>query len=173
MVNFKAQLKEIKAFVFDMDGVLTDGTMLLMPNGEMVRRMNMKDGYAMQLAIKKGFEMAIISGGFSAPAIDRFKKLGIPHIYLGADDKMVCYEEFLLITGLNDGQVMYMGDDLPDYEVMQRVGLPVCPNDAASEIKKISKYISDKKGGDGCVRDIIEQTLKMQNLWMQDNNFAW
>lgn len=173
MINFKNSLKDIKAFVFDMDGVLTDGTMLVMPNGEMVRRMNFKDGYAMQLAIKKGFEMAIISGGFSQPAFERFEKLGLKHIYLGADNKIDKYEEFLLLTNLKSDQVMYMGDDLPDYEVMTKVGLPVCPSDAAPEIKKIARYISDKKGGDGCVRDVIEQTMKMQGVWMNNSDFAW
>ncbi|MEI7596692.1 MAG: HAD-IIIA family hydrolase [Bacteroidota bacterium] len=173
MVNFKAQLKEIKAFVFDMDGVLTDGTMLVMPDGEMLRRMHFRDGYAMQLAIKKGFKIAIISGGRAAGVTERFEKLGVSHIYLAVSEKIEKYEEFLKLTELNDNQVIYMGDDIPDYQVMKRVGVPTCPSDASEEIKQISKYVSNKKGGEGCVRDIIEQTMKMQGSWMTDDSFVW
>jgi len=173
MVNFKSLLKEVKGFVFDMDGVLTDGTMLLMPDGEMVRRMNFKDGYALQLAAKKGFQIAIISGGKSSVVTERFNRLGIQHVYLGASDKMEKFEEFKLLTGLKDHEILYMGDDIPDYQVMEQVGVPTCPNDAAEEIKKIAKYISDRKGGEACVRDVVEQTMKMQGLWLDGGAFSW
>ena len=153
------------AILFDMDGVLTDGSLILMPDGEQVRTMNIKDGYALQLAVKKGYKVAVISGGKSEAARARFAKLGIKDIYMGVQDKPDALDEFFLTHHIKPENVLFMGDDMPDYEVMKRVAVPVCPNNAVSEIKAISIYVSDKKGGKGCVRDVIEQVLKVQGKW--------
>ena len=163
--NFKQLLNDVTCFVFDVDGVLTDGSLILMPDGEQLRTMNIKDGYAMQLAVKKGFKMAVISGGKSEAVRSRLKKLDIHDVYLGIQNKPDTFDEFLLTHNIKPENVLCMGDDMPDYEIMKRAGIPVCPNDAASEIKNISVYVSDKKGGNGCVRDVIEQVLKVQGKW--------
>lgn len=164
------QLKNIKAFVFDMDGVLTDGSLIVHPEGELIRTMNVKDGYAMQFAIKQGFPIAIISGGTSKPAEIRFQKLGIKAIYLGVRNKTAVLEDWLKSINLSADQALYMGDDMPDWEVMQRVGVKSCPKDAIPEIQAISDYISPFNGGKGCVRDIIEKVLKLQNKWSVDTH---
>jgi len=166
--NFKQLLNDITTFVFDVDGVLTDGSLMLMPDGEHVRSMNIKDGYALQEAVKKGYKIAVISGGQSEAVRIRLAKLGIQDIYMGVRDKVEALDEFLATYAIQPANVLFMGDDMPDYGVMKRVGIPVCPNDAASEIKAISIYISDKKGGKGCVRDIIEQVLKVQAKWSSE-----
>ena len=166
------QLSQIKAFVFDVDGVLTDGLVHVTETGEQLRRFSIKDGYALQLAVKKGFPVAIISGGRSQSVVSRLQGLGIKDIYLGVETKADAFEEFLLIHDLQAEQVVYMGDDIPDYPVMQKVGLPVCPADAAEEIKALSKYISPINGGAGCARDIIEKVLKVQGLWLDENPSA-
>jgi 3-deoxy-D-manno-octulosonate 8-phosphate phosphatase (KDO 8-P phosphatase) len=173
MKNFKERLNTVKAFIFDVDGVLTDGSVTLMPDGEQVRVMNIKDGYALQLAVKKGFHVAIISGGKSEMVRKRLHGLGVTDVYLGAHTKIDVYKEFTEIHQLKDDEILYMGDDIPDYEVMQRVGVPTCPADAASEIKSISIYISDKSGGKGSVRDVIEQTLRVQDKWLDKEGFVW
>lgn len=164
--NFKTKLTSVKAFIFDVDGVLTDNIVTLMPDGEQIRSMNVKDGYAMQLAIKKGLKIAIISGGKSEMVRKRLNGLGIIDVFLGADNKIDQYNEFILTYDIQPEEILYMGDDVPDHEVMKRVGVPTCPNDAVPEIKEISIYVSDKKGGKGCVRDVIEQVLKVQGKWM-------
>lgn len=166
------KLSQIKAFIFDVDGVLTDGLVHVTETGEQLRRFSIKDGYALQLAVKRGFPIAIISGGRSQSVVSRLKGLGIQDIYIGVDTKLDAFEEFLLIHDLQPDQVMYMGDDIPDHPVMQKVGLPVCPADAAEEIKSISRYISPIKGGAGCVRDVIEKVLKVQDLWMDEHPSA-
>lgn len=173
MENFKSKLPQIKAFIFDVDGVLTNGSVTLMPDGDQVRIMNIKDGYALQLAIKKGYKVAIISGGHSEMVRKRLNGLGITDVYLGSHTKMIQYEEFLMQYDLRAEQVLYMGDDIPDYEVMRQVGVPTCPKDSAPEIKNICIYISDKNGGKGAVRDVIEQVLKVQDKWMNDDGFVW
>jgi len=164
-VNFKQLLNNVKVFVFDVDGVLTDGSITLMPDGEQIRKMNIKDGYALQLAIHKGYKIAIISGGKSESVRKRLNGLGITEVFLGCDNKLETYNEFLLTHTLDSKQVLYMGDDMPDYEVMQHVGVATCPEDAAPEIKSISLYTSSKKGGEGCVRDVIEQVMKLHGNW--------
>jgi 3-deoxy-D-manno-octulosonate 8-phosphate phosphatase (KDO 8-P phosphatase) len=169
-MNYKTKLKDIKAFIFDCDGVLTDGRVTLLPSGEQVRTMNTRDGYALQLAVKKGYTVAIISGGSSAAVKSRMAKLGVHDVYLGCHDKVTALKELIHIYSLDPTQILYMGDDLPDYEVMQEVGLPTCPDNAAQEIKKLSDYISHKKGGDGCVRDVIEQAMKVQGKWLVDTS---
>ncbi|MBL7883781.1 MAG: HAD-IIIA family hydrolase [Bacteroidia bacterium] len=173
MENFKTKLTRIKAFIFDVDGVLTDGSVTLMPDGEQVRVMNIKDGYALQLAVKKGYKIAIISGGKSEMVRKRLNGLGITDIYLGAHTKIDVYKELLEIHQLKEEEILYMGDDIPDYEVMKRVGVPTCPNDSAQEIKDISIYVSHQKGGKGAVRDVIEQVLKVQSKWLDNEGFVW
>ncbi|MDR1223501.1 MAG: HAD hydrolase family protein [Tannerella sp.] len=166
-------LKKIKAFIFDVDGVLSSNRIPLATDGDPMRTVNIKDGYALQLAVKKGFEVGIITGGYTEAVRIRYERLGIRHIYMRSSVKLRDYEKFLILTGLKDEEVMYCGDDVPDYEVMERVGLPVAPADAAPEIKHLAKYISARNGGDGVARDIIEQTLKVQGLWMTDGAFGW
>lgn len=165
MISYKQKLKNITTFIFDVDGVLTDGSILLMPTGEMVRSMHTKDGYAMQYAIKKGYRIAVITGGRDKMVEERLKYLGLTDIYSGVRDKMEAYTDLLYSYQLKPEEIVYMGDDLPDYEVMKQVGLPCCPNDAVPEIREICDYISLINGGKGCVRDIIEQTLKVQKKW--------
>lgn len=168
--NYKQLLRDVKAFVFDIDGVLTDGTVQVLENGEMARTMNTRDGYALQHAVKSGYVIGIISGGRSEPTRSRLEKLGIQDIYLGITDKLDSLKEFMHIHNLKYGNILYMGDDMPDYEVMQKCGIPCCPKDAAQEIKELSVYISDKNGGAGCVRDIIEQVMKVHKKWMIKSN---
>jgi 3-deoxy-D-manno-octulosonate 8-phosphate phosphatase (KDO 8-P phosphatase) len=171
MINY--DLKKIKAFVFDVDGVLSSNKISLDTNGEPMRTVNIKDGYALQLAIKKGFQIGIITGGYSSAVRIRYERLGIIHIYMGSYIKTADYKDFKKITSLKDKEIMYCGDDMPDYNVMKKVGLPVAPADAASEIKKIAKYVSPYNGGEGVARDIIEQTLKIHGLWMDEEAFGW
>ena len=167
MENFKTKLTRISTFIFDIDGVLTDGAIMLMPDGEQLRFMNIKDGYAMQLAIKKGYKIIVISGGTSEVARKRLNRLGISDVYLGADNKVETYNKVLQGLKINASEILYMGDDLPDYEVMKLVGVATCPDDASPEIKNISIYVSDKKGGKGCVRDVIEQVMRVQGNWFK------
>lgn len=174
--NYIFKLKEIQAFVFDIDGVLTDGTVTIMPDGEQIRRMNIKDGYALQLAVKKGYKVGIISGGSSESVRSRFEGLGITDIYLRTKDKVERFEEFCTLYDLKPEHILYMGDDIPDYDVMQLSGIAACPHDAAKEIIEVSDYISEKKGGQGCVRDVIEKTLTAQNNWFdkeKSGQFNW
>ncbi len=173
MENFKTKLTSVKAFIFDVDGVLTNGSVTLMPDGELVRMMNIKDGYALQLVVKKGYKVCIISGGKSEMVRKRLNGLGISDIYLGVNTKIDSFKEFIEIHKINPIEILYMGDDIPDYEVMQLIGVPTCPNDSAQEIKDISIYISDKKGGEGAVRDVIEQVLRVQDKWFDKEGFVW
>jgi 3-deoxy-D-manno-octulosonate 8-phosphate phosphatase (KDO 8-P phosphatase) len=164
-MNFKSRLNAVTTFIFDVDGVLTDGKVFLLPGGHQVRNMNIKDGYALQLAVKKGYKICIISGGKSEDVKQRLSLLGIEDIFMSAHDKLSVYKDFIAEHEISDNQVLYMGDDLPDYEVLQRVGAATCPNDAAEEIKNVCQYISAKKGGEGCVRDVIEQVMRVQGKW--------
>lgn len=173
MSSINYDLKKIKAFVFDVDGVLSCDVVSLHPNGDPMRTVNIKDGYALQLAVKKGYQVAIITGGYTEAVEIRFSRLGIIHIYMRSAVKVRDYKDFMEKTGLHPEEVMYAGDDIPDYEVMQLVGLPVAPADATPEIKGIAKYISHKNGGEGVARDVIEQTMKAQGLWMSDEAFGW
>jgi 3-deoxy-D-manno-octulosonate 8-phosphate phosphatase (KDO 8-P phosphatase) len=172
MINY--DLNKIKAFIFDVDGVLSPESIPLDISGEPLRIVNTKDGYAMQLAAKTGFQLCIITGGDSKGVQVRFEKLGFQHIYLRAKDKIKMYNDFVAKTGLKDEEICYVGDDIPDYEIMKVVGLPACPADAVPEIKEIALYISPKGGGQGVGRDIIEQVLKVQGIWMKDDEaFGW
>ena len=168
-MNVLAMFKNITAFVFDMDGVLTDGTLLVMPDGVMLRRMNIKDGYALQLAVKKGYHVAVISGSYSPEAEYRLKKLGITEIYMSVENKLECLHTFIKKNNLQTSSLLFMGDDIPDYEAMRFVALPCCPLDAAKDIKKIAQYISPFNGGNGCVRDVIEKTLQLRGDWTIDS----
>jgi 3-deoxy-D-manno-octulosonate 8-phosphate phosphatase (KDO 8-P phosphatase) len=164
--NILTSFKPIKAFVFDVDGVLTDGSLQLLENGELSRKMNIKDGYALQRAVKKGYHVAVITGGGSSNVVKRLKGLGIKDIFTKVQDKKEKLEDYLLNNGLAAEKVLYMGDDIPDHDAMQMIGLPVCPEDAAPEIKATCKYISPYKGGHGCVRDVIEKVLKLNEDWV-------
>jgi 3-deoxy-D-manno-octulosonate 8-phosphate phosphatase (KDO 8-P phosphatase) len=171
--NFKEDLKKIKAFAFDVDGVLSDPKVYLSAEGELLRTMNTKDGYALQYASKRGYPIAIITGGRTESVGKRFSALGIKDIYLGASRKMDDFDDFRMKYGLEPDEILYMGDDLPDYEVMEICGVPCCPADAVEEIKSVSVYISHLKGGEGCVRDILEQVLRLHGRWMDGEAFAW
>ena len=164
--NFKQLLKQVKAMVFDVDGVLTDSSLIIMPNGELVRTMHMRDSIAMRLAVKNGYQLCIITGGNSQAVKQRLNRLGISDIYLKTENKMEAMKEFVALYDLQLSEVLYMGDDLIDYEVMSKVGIPVCPEDAVNEIKSISVYVSPIKGGKGCVRDVIEQVMKVHGKWI-------
>lgn len=169
MPFFKEELKEVQAFVFDVDGVLSKDTSPLNENGDPVRTANVKDGFAIRSAINAGYPIAIITGGFIERVRLRYEKLGVQHFYDKAKDKVECLNDFLTKVELDAKNVLFMGDDLVDFRVMNEVGVPTCPNDAVHEIKAISKYISDKKGGEGCVRDVIEQALKSQDKWFSND----
>ena len=173
MNNINYDLTKIRAFIFDVDGVLSPASIPLHPSGEPMRIINTKDGYAMQLAAKKGYILGIITGGESAAIRMCFESLGFSYIYTRAKNKINDLRNFVQKTGLNFDEICYAGDDIPDYEIMQIVGLPTCPADAVPEIKEISRYISPKTGGRGVGRDIIEQVLKVQGQWMQDDAFGW
>jgi 3-deoxy-D-manno-octulosonate 8-phosphate phosphatase (KDO 8-P phosphatase) len=167
-MNVLALFKNIKLFVLDVDGVLTDGTLLLLDNGEMARRMNIKDGYALQLAIKKGYSILVISGGNSNAVKLRLEKLGIQNIHLAVKNKQAILQQFIIDNKYTTEQVLYMGDDIPDIQPMQIVGLACAPADAVQEVKAIAHYISPIKGGEGCVRDVIEKVLKLNDDWNED-----
>lgn len=164
-MNFKQRLTKVSTFIFDVDGVLTDGKVIVTESGELLRNLNSKDGYALQLAIKKGYRIVIISGGNNEAVKKALSRSGITDVFIRQHDKLECYKDYMNSNSLTDEEILYMGDDLPDWEVMKRVSVAVCPNDAATEIKDICVYISDKKGGEGCVRDIIEQTMRVQGTW--------
>jgi 3-deoxy-D-manno-octulosonate 8-phosphate phosphatase (KDO 8-P phosphatase) len=174
MSNINYDLTKIKSFVFDVDGVLSPEAIPLHPTGEPMRIINTKDGYAMQLAVKNGFQLGIITGGDSNAIRIRFESLGFQHIYLKAKHKLDNFYDYLEKTGLKAEEVCYVGDDIPDYKIMKIVGLAACPADAVPEIKEIARYISRKTGGMGVGRDIIEQVMKAQGKWMQgDDAFGW
>lgn len=168
--NYKEYLASITTFVFDVDGVLTDGSIQISTEGELLRTMDIKDGYAMKHAIDQGFTVAVISGGKNEGVRTRLKGLGLTDVYLGCQDKTQQIDEFMDIYDIRPEQILYMGDDIPDLYPMRKVAMPTCPQDAVPEIKEISKYISHKKGGHGCVRDVIEQVLKVQGKWLQEGS---
>lgn len=173
MGNFKEDLVQVKAFVFDIDGVLSNQTIALNSFGVPSRTVNLRDGYALQLAVKKGYLIGIISGCKSAEYQKRLKRLGIRDIYLNSRSKLEHFNSFLKKYNLEKSEVLYMGDDIPDYQVMKEAGVAVCPSDADSEIKQVSSYISDRKGGEGCARDVIEQVLRLHDKWMDNEAFTW
>jgi 3-deoxy-D-manno-octulosonate 8-phosphate phosphatase (KDO 8-P phosphatase) len=165
--NFKEILEGISTFIFDVDGVLTNGFIMLMANGEQVRSMYIKDCYAIQLAIKKGYRVAVISGGRSETVKARLASLGVKDVFLGSSNKKETFDDYLYAYNLTAKEILYMGDDMPDIEVMKQVAAPTCPNDASPAIMDICLYISNKKGGEGAVRDVIEQTLRLHGKWSE------
>lgn len=172
MINY--DLSKIRAVVFDLDGVLSSETISLGEDGTPLRTVNIKDGYAIQLAMKMGLRVAIISGCKIEAVRKRYEGLGMEDIYLGAAVKMKIYEDFIAKYGFKDDEIIFMGDDVPDLEVMRRVGCAVCPKDACPEVKAASCYISDKCGGQGCGRDVLEQVLRAQGKWLKDERaFGW
>jgi 3-deoxy-D-manno-octulosonate 8-phosphate phosphatase (KDO 8-P phosphatase) len=160
-----ANLKKISCFVFDVDGVLTNGEVIVMPDGILVRKMNIKDGYAMQLAIKKGFPVWVISGGNSSEVEERLQRLGITEVHMRVKDKKALLQELASMHNIPLDQILFMGDDMPDYEAMQIVGVAACPNDAAVDITSISSYIATASGGAGCAREVIEKVMKLNDKW--------
>ena len=173
MINYKEKLQAVKAFVFDFDGVMTDGSVWVYADKETVRCGNIKDGYAIQYAVKKGYTIAVISGATSMSIDNRMAMLGVTQCYTGCGDKIKTYEEFLAKNNLRDDQVLCMGDDLPDYPLLKRAGIAACPADAAVEIKEIVDYISIYNGGHGCVRDVIEQVLRLHGQWFHQDAVIW
>ncbi len=169
-MSYKELMNGITTFILDVDGVLTDSTIHITSDGEMLRTMNVRDGYAMKAAVDNGFRVCIISGGSNEGVRVRLEKLGITDVFLSSDDKKILFEQICNQYDINPSEVIYMGDDIPDFEAMQLAGLPACPQDAAPEIKRISKYISHKIGGHGAVRDVIEQVMKVQGKWMKNIN---
>ncbi|SEA55310.1 3-deoxy-D-manno-octulosonate 8-phosphate phosphatase (KDO 8-P phosphatase) [Arachidicoccus rhizosphaerae] len=175
-MNALELFKQVKAFVFDIDGVMTDNSILLLPDFNidgkivMARTMSVRDGYAIQLAVKLGYPVAVISGGKDTGAGKRLHDLGVKHVFMDVKDKVACFQAFINDFGLDPAGVLFMGDDIPDYELMQLVGIKTCPADACNEIKALAAYLSPVKGGAGCVRDVIEKTLKLQNNWPLTTN---
>ncbi len=172
MINY--DLRKIRAVIFDVDGVLSAETITLHPDGEPMRTVNIKDGYAIQLAQKVGLRVVILTGGATGSVRQRYEHLGVEDIYMNCAVKIQTYEALLKKYGLLDEEVLYMGDDIPDYEIMKRCGCPCCPSDACPDIKAISVCVSDRKGGFGCGRDVIEQVLRVQGKWLSDAKaFGW
>lgn len=165
--SYKEIMNDITTFIFDVDGVLTDGSVFVNNNGDMLRTMNIRDGYALKTAVENGYNVCVISGGSNEGVRIRLRNLGITNIHLGTSDKVETFDEYIDVHDIKAEQVLYMGDDIPDYHVMKIVGLPTCPQDACPEIKGISKYISHRNGGKGAVRDVIEQVMKVQGKWME------
>ncbi|MFO7852114.1 MAG: KdsC family phosphatase [Bacteroidota bacterium] len=173
MRNFTEDLQKVKAFVFDIDGVLSNQTIPLDMDGNPMRTINLRDGYAIQLAVKNNYKVCIISGNNSGSYRKRLNSLGVVHVYIGVSEKVVVLDEFMKTMKLTPEQVLYMGDDITDYRVMNKSGVTACPADADTEIKQISMYISDKTGGDGCVRDVIEQVMRLHGKWLNNDAFIW
>jgi 3-deoxy-D-manno-octulosonate 8-phosphate phosphatase (KDO 8-P phosphatase) len=168
MKNYKQLLPNIKTFIFDVDGVLTDGKILIHSDGELLRSFDTKDGYAIKCALLKGFKIAIITGGRNEAVRERFKELGVFDIYLGAHHKLDAYQDLMDNYDLKAEEILYIGDDIPDIPVIEKVGLGCCPADAVPDVKARADYISHKKGGEGCVRELIEQVLRVQGKWSLD-----
>lgn len=167
-----SRFKLIKTFVFDMDGVLTDGAVIVNRNNNWLRRMSIRDGYALQLAVKSGYAVIVISGSSSSFVSSRLNKLGVSDVFMGVKDKVEFLMKLQVEREFSWNELLYMGDDIPDYECMKMAGLAVCPADAAFEIKEIASYISPFEGGCGCVRDVIEKVLKLNNKWMLRDDIA-
>jgi 3-deoxy-D-manno-octulosonate 8-phosphate phosphatase (KDO 8-P phosphatase) len=165
-MNVLAEFKKVTTFIFDVDGVLTDSTVLVLENGLQARRMNIKDGLGLQMALKNGYRVLAISGSQSDQVIQRLMKLGIEQVHMSVMDKKKFVEDYIKANRLKWEEILYMSDDLPDLELMKAVGLPCCPADAVPEILESAKYISPLNGGLGCVRDVIEKVLKVQDKWI-------
>jgi len=169
-MNLLESFKPITTLIFDIDGVLTDGSLLVFETGEQVRQMSIKDGYALQLAVKKKYNLVVISGGNGVGAAIRLQKLGVINVLLNVTDKALVLEDYLQKNQLSWAQTLYMGDDIPDYQPMKKAGMPCAPADAAPEILQIARYISPLGGGKGCVRDVIEKLLRLHGKWELESN---
>ena len=167
-MNFLLKLKDINTFVFDVDGVLTDSNLIVLENGRLLRQMNTRDGYAIKRAIKAGYRVAIITGGKSEGVVKRLEGLGVEDIFTGIEDKKEVLEDYLNSQEVSPDYVLYMGDDMPDYHAMRLIGMPACPHNACHEIVELSRYISPYKGGEGCVRDVIEKVMRLHNSWLDE-----
>ena len=166
-MSYKEKLSNIKNFVFDVDGVFTDGSILVDSIGNELRVFNTRDGIAVKIATDKGYNFCVISGGRNEGVRERLNKLGVKNVFLGVEDKVQVFETYINENNLKINETMFMGDDIPDLKILKMVGLSCCPNDAANEVREIVDYISIKNGGDGCVRDIIEQILMIQKNWIK------
>ena len=172
MINY--DLSKITTIIFDVDGVLSASTIGMSPEGEPMRTVNIKDGYAIQLAIKMGLRLCIITGGKDNALPLRYGKLGMKDIFMACGVKIDVYRKYLADNGLIDEEVIYIGDDIPDYEIMKVVGCPCCPKDACTDIKEISTYVSPYNGGMGCARDVLEQVMRAKGLWLSHAKaFGW
>ncbi|MBR1626915.1 MAG: HAD-IIIA family hydrolase [Bacteroidales bacterium] len=172
-MNYKTRLKNIKIFIFDYDGVITDGNIYTANDDIIMRTGNVKDGYAIQYAIKLGYDIIILSGGNGKSIETRMNMLGVTKVFVSTGNKLKMYNNYCKSNNIDKNSVLYMGDDIPDYDMMQNVGIAACPYDAANEIKQVADYISDKCGGKGCVRDVIEQVLKSQDRWFNEISKEW
>jgi 3-deoxy-D-manno-octulosonate 8-phosphate phosphatase (KDO 8-P phosphatase) len=172
-MNYKELLTRVTTFVFDYDGVLTDGTILIDRDGELLRTANVRDGYAIRQAVNKGYRVAIISGGRTESVRKRFEVLGVNDVFLGVSNKLSVFQQFLTENQLQPEEVLFMGDDIPDFELMQAAGVATCPSDASEEIKSAAMYISAFPGGRGCARDVIEQVMRVQNKWFDQTALSW
>lgn len=172
-MNYKVKLEEIELFVFDYDGVFTDGIVLLMEDGSNVRSANTRDGYAVQLAVKQGLKVALLTGNKEKAVEARMRLLGVEEVYLGCHDKLQSLEDLCTKLNIDLDKTLYMGDDMPDYPAMKKVGLPVCPKDACTDILEISSYVSPVEGGKGCVRDVLEQAMRLRGIWSTENAYKW
>jgi 3-deoxy-D-manno-octulosonate 8-phosphate phosphatase (KDO 8-P phosphatase) len=166
-MNQLEKFKEIRTFIFDVDGVLTNNEVLVTEDGQLLRTMNVRDGYAIKHAIESGYRVCIITGGRSEGVRKRLEMLGVEDIYVNRQEKLEAYEEYIQAYELDEGEILYMGDDLPDYPVMRRVGFPVCPNDAAYELLEIAQYVSPFAGGMGCARDVIQKVMLLHGTWRE------
>ncbi len=168
-MNELERFQDITTFIFDVDGVLTNSQLLVMEDGSLLRQMNVRDGYAIKRALQAGFRVCVITGGKSQGVVERLQALGVVDVYYGVQDKVEAYREYMELHELDDAGVLFMGDDIPDYEVMRLVGFPTCPQDACPEILGLAKYVSHRGGGAGAVRDVIERTLRLHGRWMPDD----
>lgn len=166
-MNQLEQFQHIHTFIFDVDGVLTNNEVLITEDGQLLRSMNVRDGLAIKMAIKAGYRICVITGGKSEGVKTRLEALGVQDIYLNKQDKLEAYNEFTTLYDLDQEGILYMGDDMPDYPVMRRVGLPTCPRNACREIIELAKYISPYDGGQGCARDVIEKVMRLQDKWQE------
>lgn len=167
-MNYLEAFRQIRTFIFDVDGVLTNNLVLILEDGKLLRQMNIRDGYAIKRAVQTGFRVCVITGGKSEGVRERLQALGVTDIYLGRQEKLEAYEELVEAYTLKEEEILYMGDDVPDYPVMRKVGLPTCPADAAPEVLAIARYVSGYRGGEGCVRDVIEKVLRLQGKWLEE-----
>ncbi|MGP1514386.1 MAG: KdsC family phosphatase [Bacteroidales bacterium] len=172
-MNYKTKLKDIRVFLFDYDGVISDGNIYTVNDDIIMRSGNVKDGYAMQYAIKKGYKIGILSGGCGRSIETRMNMLGVRDVFLSVGSKIEIYHQYCKDNNIEQKNVLYMGDDIPDYDIMCNVGVATCPSDAVQEIKQVADYISDKRGGRGCVRDVIEQVLRLHHKWFNEDSKEW